>query len=414
MSGRFHQRGDNFPKPTIRRFQEERFDSTYKTERSSISNLISLEVVEQYYNKLQNVIENALLPIIIYDEKVKLYQIRDEFGKIVLIWPLLCDSYDLIHLIQKIMPNSYTMGDILPTHLKINYIDKKKYGGAVLGGILELTEAEFINNKKYITKDKWIQYFDNWNEGVLQANQYIKSRLEDNLIRELEKRKNELVAINNTFNSLGFELNTKENVVFADLTKKVKISKSREKNRMSIDQPEVVKQYKFRQNDVNSVLSVYNTLGMVLESAANHFNEMEEEAIRFIYLAALNSVFEIDGQAEAFRNKGKTDILISLPEYENTIITEFKKWAGASNHNETLIQAKGYRTWRDSNLILVIIVNNVKIADKIESARKIIEKREDIIGVVKKLNSGILLSEHSIDDQFVNVYQLFVHLPPSE
>lgn len=148
-----------------------------------------------------------------------------------------------------------------------------------------------------------------------------------------------------------------------------------------------------------------------MEAAPQHFNQLEEETIRFIYLASLNAVFEIEGHGEAFRGKGKTDILLALPEFENAIIIELKKWDGPKHHTETFLQTKGYRTWRDNDLIIVVIVNNKNMSQVVKSATDIISGRADLIGEIKQLNSSSFISNHIIDGENVRVSQIFFHLP---
>ena len=102
-----------------------------------------------------------------------------------------------------------------------------------------------------------------------------------------------------------------------------------------------------------SVLHFIRHQGRTFERTPATYAVHDEEDLRNIILAQLNSHFEGDAVGEVFRRRGKTDICI---EQDNraAFIGECKLWTGPANLTDALDQLLGYLTWRDSKASLII------------------------------------------------------------
>lgn len=102
-----------------------------------------------------------------------------------------------------------------------------------------------------------------------------------------------------------------------------------------------------------NILRAIRAQGRTFEKAPNTFNRFDEEQLRDMLLANLNTHFQGGATGETFRAKGKTDICI---EQENraAFVGECKVWRGPKEVAEGLRQLLGYLTWRDCKTALVI------------------------------------------------------------
>lgn len=99
-------------------------------------------------------------------------------------------------------------------------------------------------------------------------------------------------------------------------------------------------------NDYEYILKVVRHVGATFERSRRTYHVHDEEELRDILLANLNGHLSGAAKAEAFSNRGKTDILV---EYENraAFIAECKVWRGQQQLVEAVAQLFSYTTWRD-------------------------------------------------------------------
>jgi hypothetical protein len=105
--------------------------------------------------------------------------------------------------------------------------------------------------------------------------------------------------------------------------------------------------------DYEYILKVLRHVGATFERTRRTYAVHDEEELRDILLAHLNGHLEGAAKAEAFSNRGKTDILV---EYENraAFIAECKVWYGEKEFLKAIAQLFSYTTWRDHKTALVI------------------------------------------------------------
>ncbi|MCO6466734.1 MAG: hypothetical protein J5I53_08975 [Bradyrhizobiaceae bacterium] len=118
------------------------------------------------------------------------------------------------------------------------------------------------------------------------------------------------------------------------------------------------------EDDYNYILDVCKGMGIMMERAASSFTSLEEEDLRHVFLAALNTHFEGQASAEAFNMAGKTDILIRSKEH-NVFIAECKNWKGAQSLSDAITQVLGYLTWRDTKAAILVFNRDIKDFTKI-------------------------------------------------
>lgn len=108
----------------------------------------------------------------------------------------------------------------------------------------------------------------------------------------------------------------------------------------------------------DEILRVIRHVGISFERTPATFAIHNEEELRDILLANLNSYFRGEATGETFRKKGKTDVCI---EFENraAFVAECKLWKGDKAVLEAIDQLLGYLTWRDVKAAVVIFNKDV-------------------------------------------------------
>ena len=110
--------------------------------------------------------------------------------------------------------------------------------------------------------------------------------------------------------------------------------------------------------DYEYILKILRHVGATFERTRRTYAVHDEEELRDILLAHLNGHLEGAAKAEAFSNRGKTDILV---EYENraAFIAECKVWYGDQEFVEAVAQLFSYTTWRDHKTALVVLTRTI-------------------------------------------------------
>ncbi len=120
----------------------------------------------------------------------------------------------------------------------------------------------------------------------------------------------------------------------------------------------------------DNILESINNMALVFEKSPSAFRNLEEEAMRFLFLIPLNAMYGLSASGETFNFKGKTDILITW-EGKNVFIAECKFWEGEKAFNEAIDQVLSYLSWRDTKTALIIFNRNKnfsKVLTAIQSA----------------------------------------------
>jgi hypothetical protein len=105
------------------------------------------------------------------------------------------------------------------------------------------------------------------------------------------------------------------------------------------------------------MLGLIDDLGISIEQSKEPVRELDEESLRDVFLAGINSHYSGLASGETFNRAGKTDILLSY-EHENLFVAECKFWKGPSKYHDTLDQLLEYLTVRDSRAAVMIFSRN--------------------------------------------------------
>lgn len=146
-----------------------------------------------------------------------------------------------------------------------------------------------------------------------------------------------------------------------------------------------ITQYSFGKNEtlINSVdasleecyedilFIIFNT-GWSIAKSSKELRSLGEEALREIFLPAINAKHKGAATGETRNKDGKTDILVRI-HGEDLLIAECKFWEGEEHLKKTLDQLLGYATVRDTRLAMLIFSRNksfTNVKQKIASAIK--------------------------------------------
>jgi hypothetical protein len=121
------------------------------------------------------------------------------------------------------------------------------------------------------------------------------------------------------------------------------------------------------------ILSLIRPVGSTIERDPAAFASLDEESLRSLFLATLNSHYRGNAIGETFNAQGKTDILIREND-RNIFIAECKIWRGAKSFGEALNQLLGYATWRDGKLALLLFVRQKGFSEVIDQISELIEQ----------------------------------------
>lgn len=115
------------------------------------------------------------------------------------------------------------------------------------------------------------------------------------------------------------------------------------------------------------ILKVIRHEGRTYEALRRTFERFGEEELRDVLLAHLNGHFEGLAKGEAFRNEGKTDILI---EFTNraAFVGECKVWEGPKDVPIAFEQLQNYTTWRDLKVALIYFNKRNKVFSGIQKS----------------------------------------------
>jgi hypothetical protein len=106
------------------------------------------------------------------------------------------------------------------------------------------------------------------------------------------------------------------------------------------------------------ILSLIRHQGRSFEQAPKTYAIHDEEELRNIMLANLNSIYQGEANSEAFRAAGKTDIKIEAKD-RSAFVAEGKVWTGSKRAGEAIDQLLSYTTWRDCKSALIMFNKNV-------------------------------------------------------
>jgi hypothetical protein len=135
------------------------------------------------------------------------------------------------------------------------------------------------------------------------------------------------------------------------------------------------------------ILSLLRPMGATIERDPAAFASLDEESLRSLFLATLNSHYQGRATGETFNASGKTDILIREND-RNIFIAECKFWRGQKSLAAALDQLLSYATWRDGKLALLLFVKQKSFADVLSQIPELIRAYPNYVrGLQQKSDS---------------------------
>ncbi|MFC3230359.1 hypothetical protein ACFOGJ_24130 [Marinibaculum pumilum] len=191
----------------------------------------------------------------------------------------------------------------------------------------------------------------------------------ENLARQyVAKRRAKLLSDRNLISNIGYEIkvrpDTPRTYAPPDIRRKLAPTVARQGTGTFKPEPALdVENYKH-------ILKVIADMAIVIERSPSAFKDLDEEALRFLFLVPLNGHYEGSASGEVFNYQGKTDILIRV-DGKNIFIAECKFWAGPKNFSDTIDQILRYTSWRDTKTAIILFNKNknfTKVIDAIPNA----------------------------------------------
>jgi hypothetical protein len=111
------------------------------------------------------------------------------------------------------------------------------------------------------------------------------------------------------------------------------------------------------QEHYEHILSVLSSMSLAMERSPSAFYSLDEEALRWWFVVALNGHYEVGAKGEVFNAGGKTDILVDW-KGKNVFVAECKFWEGTASFKKAINQLFDYATWRDTKTAILMFSRN--------------------------------------------------------
>lgn len=118
------------------------------------------------------------------------------------------------------------------------------------------------------------------------------------------------------------------------------------------------------------ILSALQTVGQTYEKLPKVTLGMDEETLRDLFLAQIQTSFKSDSAtAEAFNKNGKTDIMVKHGD-DVLFVAECKFWKGKQVFHNAISQLLSYLTWRETKAALLIFVRDTTMTTVINGVKE--------------------------------------------
>lgn len=161
-----------------------------------------------------------------------------------------------------------------------------------------------------------------------------------------------------------------------------------------------------------SILECIQNTGLQMERTPHRFANLEEEALRDLFLVPLSGNFQGNATGETFNNKGKTDILLRENGL-NLFIAECKFWAGEGVFIETIQQLLKYVNWRDTKTAIIIFDRNKDHSSVLHKISETIQKHPNCrkyLGAKNNCRFKCALCNPVDDKQLIDLAAFAFHL----
>lgn len=217
-------------------------------------------------------------------------------------------------------------------------------------------------NREFKSYLEMIQYVNN---DIYSYNNSLKDIIKD----ALTTRKNKANSFSNLINKLNIPLKVNPN---ASSTASIPLIAKKEIKSFP-EQAKPSKNWYISDKDYLYIKNIISQACTSFEHSPAACRKLNEEELRDMLLANLNTHYNSTATGETFSKKGKTDIRIQF-ENKSAYIAECKIWHGISQFKDAITQLFSYTTWRDIKTSLIIFNKNIKdfssITNKIKEELK--------------------------------------------
>ena len=209
------------------------------------------------------------------------------------------------------------------------------------------------------------------------------------------------------------------------LTQKINIPLRKKENpslqRIHIDQkpivnrikpsPKLPEEYVLDEDKVFDIITVLDGQAKTFEKTPNTIAKLDEESLRDLLLANLNSIFDGKATGETFSKNGKTDIYLNIDKGK-ILIFECKIWGGKQLYLRTINQLRGYLTWRQNYGVLINFVKLKNFTRTLAEIESIVKESPSYRNDFRKINETHFVSKHVLEDEEkeVIIHHLFYNL----
>lgn len=200
---------------------------------------------------------------------------------------------------------------------------------------------EDIENDLERWLDKVEKYVNNLNGDIRGMQKKFRRKAQS----AIERRRGEVETKQQVMDELGVDTGHSKNQGYVIPEKKREIAISTSPDDSSSD---ILPERTFIE-----ILDIIDDLGVNIERSAERLRNLDEESLRDIFLAGINSHYSGLATGESFNRSGKTDILLRH-DNENLFVGECKFWKGQSQYKDAVDQLLGNLTVRDTHASLLI------------------------------------------------------------
>lgn len=156
--------------------------------------------------------------------------------------------------------------------------------------------------------------------------------------------------------------------------------------------------YYWSENTINKIIYFLMNTAKFMERAPKVFSKLEEEDLRDILLAILNSIFPGKATGETFSKKGKSDIYLVFNQ-NNIFLAECKIWKGEQNYSKSIDQIFNYLTLNENYGIIITFIKNNNWSDLIVKASKASQGNQHFKKNGKEFKFGFITHNIFSEDQ---------------
>ena len=254
----------------------------------------------------------------------------------------------------KVRPNPYQLSSYKIT------VDQYSSKVSFVIDVFSMDPSVFEQEKKSAFTNAFSN-IENINHCVREYNNSLKSIIR----KKFSKAKEQRLAKTGFFAAIKVKKTTYAPTTYGVPTIKKKKALKPQDPRSKVYFPEPCLDIETYEN----IIAEMNQLGLSMERKPSLYLNKDEEGLRDLFLALLETRFEgVTATGETFNHCGKTDILLkNAKDGSNLFIAECKFWHGPKHFSDAINQLLGYLTWRDSKSALVVFVNGTNFTTVLDS-----------------------------------------------